>query len=127
MVHRRSGTRVRLRRPGGEPRDPGPERRRPGPGLRGTQTMNEFTTPPGATHPHLPQSRYVLPSFVERTNYGIKESNPYNKLFEERIIFLGAPIDDVVANDVIAQLILSLIHISEPTRRTPISYAVFCL
>ena len=54
----------------------------------------------------LPQSRYVLPSFVERTNYGIKESNPYNKLFEERIILLGAPIDDVVANDVMAQLIV---------------------
>jgi ATP-dependent Clp protease protease subunit len=53
----------------------------------------------------MPSSRYVLPSFVERTNYGMKESNPYNKLFEERIIFLGAPIDDVVANDVIAQLI----------------------
>ena len=55
---------------------------------------------------HQPQSRYVLPSFVERTNYGMKESNPYNKLFEERIIFLGAPIDDVVANDVMAQLIV---------------------
>jgi ATP-dependent Clp protease protease subunit len=53
-----------------------------------------------------PSGRYVLPSFVERTNYGIKESNPYNKLFEERIIFLGAPIDDVVANDVMAQLIV---------------------
>jgi ATP-dependent Clp protease, protease subunit len=53
-----------------------------------------------------PRARYVLPSFVERTNYGIKESNPYNKLFEERIIFLGAPIDDVVANDVMAQLIV---------------------
>ena len=53
----------------------------------------------------LPSSRYVLPSFIERTNYGMKESNPYNKLFEERIIFLGAPIDDVVANDVIAQLL----------------------
>jgi ATP-dependent Clp protease, protease subunit len=63
-------------------------------------------TPDGATGLHLPASRYVLPSFVERTNYGIKESNPYNKLFEERIIFLGAPIDDVVANDVIAQLIV---------------------
>ncbi len=56
--------------------------------------------------PSGPESRYVLPSFVERTNYGIKESNPYNKLFEERIIFLGAPIDDVVANDVMAQLIV---------------------
>ncbi|MEP7180394.1 MAG: ATP-dependent Clp protease proteolytic subunit, partial [Pseudonocardiales bacterium] len=60
--------------------------------------MSELHTPHGASGPHLPQSRYVLPSFVERTNYGIKESNPYNKLFEERIIFLGAPIDDVVAN-----------------------------
>src|SRR3954451_24172434 len=65
--------------------------------------MNQFFTPPGL---QMPNSRYVLPSFVERTNYGIKESNPYNKLFEERIIFLGAPIDDVVANDVIAQLIV---------------------
>jgi ATP-dependent Clp protease protease subunit len=77
--------------------------------------MSELYTPgsTGWTSPagrrtgsgQLPSSRYVLPSFVERTNYGMKESNPYNKLFEERIIFLGAPIDDVVANDVIAQLI----------------------
>ena len=50
------------------------------------------------------QSRYMLPSFVERTSYGVKESNPYNKLFEERIVFLGAPVDDTSANDIIAQL-----------------------
>jgi ATP-dependent Clp protease protease subunit len=62
---------------------------------------------------HLPQStgimpvqnRYVLPSFVERTSYGMKESNPYNKLFEDRIIFLGVQIDDASANDVMAQLL----------------------
>ncbi len=59
--------------------------------------------PPGALQ--LPASRYVLPSFVERTSYGMKESNPYNKLFEERIIFLGVQIDDASANDVMAQLI----------------------
>src|SRR6202162_6453665 len=52
-----------------------------------------------------PQARYVLPSFVERTSYGIKEMNPYNKLFEERIIFLGVQIDDASANDVMAQLL----------------------
>jgi ATP-dependent Clp protease, protease subunit len=69
--------------------------------------MSEMYRPTGiSAGAHLPQNRYVLPSFVERTNYGIKESNPYNKLFEERIIFLGAPIDDVVANDVMAQLIV---------------------
>ncbi len=53
----------------------------------------------------LAESRYVLPSFVERTSYGVKEMNPYNKLFEERIIFLGVQIDDASANDVMAQLI----------------------
>ena len=53
----------------------------------------------------MPQSRYVLPSFVERTSYGVKESNPYNKLFEERNIFLGVQIDDASANDVMAQLL----------------------
>jgi ATP-dependent Clp protease, protease subunit len=66
--------------------------------------MTNLHTPSGSGA--SPAARYVLPSFVERTNYGIKESNPYNKLFEERIIFLGAPIDDVVANDVMAQLIV---------------------
>jgi ATP-dependent Clp protease protease subunit len=57
------------------------------------------------SHPQFPEARYVLPSFVERTSYGIKESNPYNKLFEERIIFLGVQIDDASANDVMAQLL----------------------
>lgn len=63
---------------------------------------------PALVHPalaHPAQSRYVLPSFVERTSYGVKEMNPYNKLFEERIIFLGVQIDDASANDVMAQLI----------------------
>ena len=50
------------------------------------------------------ESRYIIPSFVERTTYGVKEMNPYNKLFEERIIFLGVQIDDASANDVMAQL-----------------------
>src|SRR6186997_350227 len=54
----------------------------------------------------MPSSRYILPSFVERTTYGIKESNPYNKMFEERIIFLGVQVDDASANDVMAQLIV---------------------
>jgi ATP-dependent Clp protease protease subunit len=48
----------------------------------------------------------VLPSFTERTSYGMKESNPYNKLFEERIIFCGVQIDDASANDIMAQLLV---------------------
>ncbi|MEV1000941.1 ATP-dependent Clp protease proteolytic subunit [Nonomuraea sp. NPDC050202] len=49
--------------------------------------------------------RYVLPSFTERTSYGVREMNPYNKLFEDRVVFLAVPIDDTVANDVMAQLL----------------------
>lgn len=64
--------------------------------------------PAGFAHGNVlsrPEARYILPSFVERTSYGVKESNPYNKLFEERIIFLGVQIDDASANDVMAQLL----------------------
>ncbi len=64
-----------------------------------------LTAPAEAAQAGLAEARYVLPSFIERTSYGIKEMNPYNKLFEERIIFLGVQIDDASANDVIAQLI----------------------
>ena len=52
------------------------------------------------TDPRLqPQARYILPSFIEHSSFGVKESNPYNKLFEERIIFLGVQVDDASAND----------------------------
>jgi ATP-dependent Clp protease protease subunit len=55
---------------------------------------------------YAPQSRYVLPTYTERTPQGIREYNPYNKLFEERIIFLGVQIDDASADDVMAQLLV---------------------
>ena len=45
-----------------------------------------------------PRARYIVPSFTEKTSYGVKEMNPYNKMFEDRIIFLGTPINDDVAN-----------------------------
>ena len=51
------------------------------------------------------ENRYVLPTIEERTSYGYKRLDPYTKLFEERIIFLGQAIDDTVANDVMAQLL----------------------
>ncbi len=49
--------------------------------------------------------RYVLPTIEEKTSYGYKRLDPYTKLFEERIIFVGQAIDDTVANDVMAQLL----------------------
>ncbi|MBK0421324.1 ATP-dependent Clp protease proteolytic subunit [Leucobacter sp. CSA2] len=54
----------------------------------------------------MPSSRYVLPSFEERTAYGFKRQDPYAKLFEDRIIFLGVQVDDASADDVMAQLLV---------------------
>ncbi len=55
---------------------------------------------------HMPESRYILPSFEERTAYGFKRQDPYAKLFEDRIIFLGVQVDDASADDVMAQLLV---------------------
>ncbi len=54
----------------------------------------------------LPESRYILPEFEERTSYGFKRHNPYTKLFEDRIVFLGVQVDDASADDVMAQLLV---------------------
>ena len=50
-------------------------------------------------------SRYVVPTFTERTSYGTTSKDPYTKMFEDRIIFLGVQVDDTSANDVMAQLL----------------------
>jgi len=55
---------------------------------------------------YTPQARYILPEFRERTANGERVHNPYTKLFEERIIFLGVQIDDASADDVMAQLLV---------------------
>ncbi|CAM5723570.1 ATP-dependent Clp protease proteolytic subunit OS=Streptomyces violarus OX=67380 GN=clpP PE=3 SV=1 [Streptomyces violarus] len=69
----------------------------PGSGLY-DRTRAEYTGPSA-------ESRYVIPRFVERTSQGVREYDPYAKLFEERVIFLGVQIDDASANDVMAQLL----------------------
>lgn len=55
---------------------------------------------------NLPENRYILPQFEERTPYGFKRQDPYAKLFEDRIVFLGAQVDDASADDVMAQLLV---------------------
>lgn len=65
----------------------------------------ELPTHANGTAVNQPQSRYILPEFRERTANGERVHNPYTKLFEERIIFLGVQIDDASADDVMAQLL----------------------
>jgi len=51
-----------------------------------------------------PQAR-IIPKFIERTANGERQWDPYTKLFDERIVFLGIPIYDEVADDIMAQLL----------------------
>ena len=77
--------------------------------------MSELSLPSGVAAAASTQTgRYVLPVIEERTSYGFKRLDPYTKLFEERIIFLGQPIDDTIANDVMSQLLV--LESMEPDR-----------
>ncbi|GAB4100240.1 ATP-dependent Clp protease proteolytic subunit [Sinomonas halotolerans] len=68
----------------------------------------------GVNPAHLPTSRYVLPQFEERTPYGFKRQDPYTKLFEDRIIFMGVQVDDASADDIMAQLLV--LEANDPDR-----------
>ena len=62
--------------------------------------------PSGRAGEHAsPSMNYYIPQWEERTSYGFRRIDPYAKLFEERIIFLGTPISDDIANAVMAQLL----------------------
>ncbi len=54
----------------------------------------------------IPQARYVMPQFEEKTSFGYKRSDPYTKLFEDRIIFMGVQVDDTSADDIMAELLV---------------------
>ncbi len=61
---------------------------------------------PGGLAPATPTMDYFIPQWEERTSYGVRRVDPYTKLFEDRIIFLGTPISDDIANAVMAQLLV---------------------
>jgi ATP-dependent Clp protease protease subunit len=47
----------------------------------------------------------LIPTVIEKSNYGERAYDIYSRLLKERIIFLGSPIDDNVSNTVIAQML----------------------
>ncbi|MFZ1655070.1 MAG: ATP-dependent Clp protease proteolytic subunit, partial [Candidatus Moraniibacteriota bacterium] len=51
------------------------------------------------------QNNYLVPMVIEKTNMGERAYDIYSRLLKDRIIFIGSPIDDGVANTVIAQLL----------------------
>ena len=72
--------------------------------MAGGNLAQTFSSPGSASD--SPSGRYILPSFEERTAYGFKRQDPYAKLFEDRIIFLGVQVDDASADDIMAQLLV---------------------
>ncbi|APZ08625.1 MAG: ATP-dependent Clp protease proteolytic subunit [Acidipropionibacterium acidipropionici] len=60
---------------------------------------------PSSIAPAGPSMDYYIPQWEERTSYGVRRVDPYTKLFEDRIIFLGTPVTDDIANAVMAQLL----------------------
>ncbi|MDP9363519.1 MAG: ATP-dependent Clp protease proteolytic subunit [Chloroflexota bacterium] len=54
----------------------------------------------------MSKGRLLVPMVVERSNRGERAYDIYSRLLRDRIVFLGAPVDDQVANAVIAQLLV---------------------
>jgi ATP-dependent Clp protease, protease subunit len=52
-----------------------------------------------------PQNNYLVPMVVEKSQFGERAFDIYSRLLRDRIIFLGGPIDDNVANLIMAQLL----------------------
>ena len=55
--------------------------------------------------PSTPMNNYLIPMVVEKTSFGERAYDIYSRLLKDRIIFVGSPIDDGVANAIIAQLL----------------------
>lgn len=53
----------------------------------------------------LTPSNMIIPTVIEKTQFGERVYDIYSRLLEERIVFMGTPINDDVANSIIAQLL----------------------
>ncbi|MEN9558038.1 MAG: ATP-dependent Clp endopeptidase proteolytic subunit ClpP [Candidatus Parcubacteria bacterium] len=51
------------------------------------------------------QGSYLVPTVIEKTTYGERAYDIYSRLLKDRIIMLGSPIDDGVANTIVAQIL----------------------
>jgi ATP-dependent Clp protease, protease subunit len=53
----------------------------------------------------VPRANYYVPTVIEQTNRGERAFDIYSRLLQQRIVFLGTPVNDDVANVVMAQLL----------------------
>ena len=83
-----------------------PRRRRPRPrsprrrNEKGPHSMSKIVDAPP-----LPTSNFIIPTVIEQTHRGERGWDIFSRLLKDRIVFLGTPIDDQIANIIIAQLL----------------------
>jgi ATP-dependent Clp protease, protease subunit len=68
------------------------------------------------------QAMSLIPYVIEQTGRGERMYDIYSRLLKERIIFLGTPIDSMVANTIVAQLLL----LDQQSREQPINMFINC-
>lgn len=80
------------------------------------------------------QNQYLIPTVIEKSQFGERAYDIYSRLLKERIIFLGGPIVDPVANAIIAQLLFLesedekkdiKIYINSPGGSVPATLAIY--
>lgn len=54
---------------------------------------------------NLITNQFLIPTVIEKTSYGERAYDIYSRLLKDRIIFIGGPIEDAMANAIIAQLL----------------------
>ena len=65
--------------------------------------MSKFE--PASANPGSPRNSYLVPTVIEQDGRGERAFDIYSRLLKDRIIFIGTPIDDFVANSAIAQML----------------------
>ncbi len=69
---------------------------------------------PISAAPQSPRNNYLVPTVIEQDGRGERAFDIYSRLLKDRIIFIGTPIDDFVANSVIAQMLF--LQMSDPKK-----------
>ena len=96
--------------------------------------MNAALQAPIKTMEEEIYSQYLIPTVIEKSSFGERAYDIYSRLLKERVIFLGGPIVDPVANSVIAQLLFLesedekkdiKLYINSPGGSVPATLAVY--
>ena len=69
------------------------------------KSSNFLSTHKNSTMTHKSSAQYLIPTVIEKSAFGERAYDIYSRLLKERIVFLGGPIVDPIANAVIAQLL----------------------